>query len=183
MTCCNGCSGMGALPFAPSDPTDAGGWWSWLQERARDFVELVPRIYDLAHEAAVEAATARARGDLEGWQEGRAAVERIMALWRQASSLLPTVERVANAGGLAGPWIAAGIAAGTVVAVGAAVAWVFARYGAESQIVALLRNGELTAEEAAAILESTGRPPGGFLSSVVGLLAVGAVVLAVRGRR
>lgn len=168
---------------APALVTPAG-WWAWLVDRARDYLELVPRIYNLAHEAAVIAGDAARAGDERTAELARAAVPRIMALWRQADSISGPIRRIAAAGpGMGAPWALAGLSAATVVAVGAAAAWVFARYGAEAQIVAQLAEGALTAAEAADLLASAGRAPS-MLSTVgsVGLL-VGLAAVAWLGSR
>lgn len=155
--------------------------WEWIVARAREFVELGPAIFDLAHEAAEAAVEAKRRGDMEGHAEGKDAVARIMALWRYHGSLADRLAPVVGLGLL--PWVALGWGAATVVATAVGMRWVEARFGAEREIVALLERGELTSSEASALLAAADAHRPGLLSQVGTLAVVGLGVALWLGSR
>lgn len=148
--------------------TLAGRWFAWVRDRWDAFRALEPRILDLQHRAAVAGAHALQVGDAEGNAEAKRAIERLHALGQLQLATADKVRELAQkvgAGGLgAVPLIPLAWAA-AVISACVAVAMIFRRVDAEEQIVGLLEAGQLTAQEAGAILgniETPTEPPGIF---------------------
>jgi hypothetical protein len=164
------------------DPEPASAW-DWILSKAQGWIDLGPEIYAAAHEAARAAAEAKQRGDLEGHAEGKAAVVRLMDLWRYHGTLADRLLPIVSALGIV-PWVAFGWTSATVIAVALGMRWVEARFGAEREVLELLKAGELTAAEAAELIAAADQYRPGLIANLGTLLVAGAALwIFTRGRR
>lgn len=154
-----GLAGVPDFVSGPEEYQDPESAWSWLQGIADRYMEIGPAIFDLRHRAAVAGAEAGQAGDDLTQSLAQQTIRRLSDLydvWDRFSDLAART-RAAVAGGLGAiPWIALGIGgAAALVAAAGTMAYVLARFSAESRIVGLLEDRALTAEEAERLLAET----------------------------
>jgi hypothetical protein len=160
------------LAAAEEQQTVAGRVVDYLRSRWGAFLDLEVGLLDLAHRAAVVSATLNARGDLVRAALAREAVERLAelrALHDRAVRMFDQVrDGIPSLQGLgAVPFVPLALV-GIVLALGAMVAFIFTRAGAEDRIVQLLEAGTLTPDQAERLLAEADQPSPGesFTSSI-----------------
>lgn len=143
---------------------------AYLRSKWDDFLRLSPRIIDLQHRAAVLAAQARERGDLEEYAQARARVEDLAELQRKHDAAVRTMETVRDYVGLSGyrglgaiPFAYVAVITGLALT----VVWFFRAFDAQAEMLEAIERGDLTPEQAVAISQGVGAAPG----QIVGGLA------------
>jgi len=173
-----------ALPSLDDmDPRD------WIAAVWTHYLELWPKILGLQHEAAELAATST------GWvhDAARSVVTGCAELSKIHSATVRKVEEYSGYLGLGA--ITVTTAALAVAALAALILWSFRRYDALSETLAAIRDGVVTPDQAADLMDSAGPIPdvgvlGGLsvgvvvgVAAVLGLLVVAARSGAFRARR
>lgn len=142
---------------------------AYLRSKWEDFLRLSPRIIDLQHRAAVTAAEARERGDLETYKQARARVEDLAELQRKHDTAVRTMETVRDYVGLSGyrglgaiPFAQVAVITGLALT----VVWFFRAFDAQAEMLDAIERGDLTPEQAVAISQGVGAAPGQILGGV-----------------
>lgn len=189
-----------ALPSGPGDPVDTGNAGlgdfdaqafapsdaaQWIRENLDRYLDLWPSILDLMHRAAVAAADARERGDLETYRLGRRVIESLQDLAQLHQGTTEKLEAYREFFGLGAVQVP--ITLLTVMSTLAAlIVWQFRRFDVQQNLVAAMERGAITADDVRVLNEG---PPGpvaqlGQLGKLLlwgGALLVLVLVLRERG--
>jgi len=145
---------------------------AWIRAVWADFQELFPRTLGIQHEAASIAATTT---NPETRTSARALVDACASLIRIQAATAKKVERWSDYTGLGQ---AVTIASISLAALALIVLWCFKRYDALSRTLDAVRDGVVTPEQAAALMDAAGPMPdvsvlGGIgLGTILGIAAV-----------
>lgn len=156
--------------LAPSDAAQ------WIRDNLDRFTNLWPAILDLQHRAAVAAAEAKRRGDLQTHQLGRQVIESLQELAQLHQRTMDRLNDYREFFGLSAVQVP--VALLTVMSTLALlILWQFRRFDAERELVEKMEAGTLDRADLEAIREGPPGPVEQFTS--LGRLALwgGALVL------